>query len=97
MLLNSIPWVRHIPLFGHFGQDTMIKCELAVRENSSENRFLRNKSASLQFREHIYPQIDKYREVVKDNPEHEADNFAWAYMAELERRRRTGEDMSYFR
>lgn len=66
-------------------------------EKRIKNCFLYNKNAFLQFREHIYPQIDKYRQIVKDNLEQEPDNFVWAYMAELEKRRRTGEDMGYFR
>lgn len=31
LLMNSIPWLRHLPLFGHFGFDEMIKHDEIVR------------------------------------------------------------------
>ena len=50
-----------------------------------------------QFREHLFPQIEKYRKIAEADPDSEPDNFTWSYMAEMAKRHREKQDMGYFR
>jgi len=78
-LVNSYPWLRHVPLFGHFGMDDMMKHDVVIRG-------------------FIVSELEKHMQELeeKGKQEEEPTDFITAYLQEIKRRERQGEDMSYF-
>lgn len=85
LLLNNMAWLRHVPLFGHFGLDRVQRAELVV---CATHAYPVCKLPHAQFRNYFMPLIDACEQRVRsDEADVEPDSYMHAYMLECNRRR----------
>ena len=81
-MLNAHPWLRHVPLFGHFGLDELAWCNAQY-----ETYFM---PLIDKWRQRV--ECDEPIDATTDEP----DNFTHAFLREIRRRRLAGEKADGF-